>query len=86
MVVILLRLRVVLLLSVDEPMKSPIDDVVAEVVVRVLCDNGQLTTTTSISKTDLNEDEEDEGVLVMLEVLFADCVCRGQRHETPEVG
>ena len=42
------------------------------------------------SKTDLDEDEEgeedeeDEEALVMLEVLFTDCVCRGQQHETPE--
>ena len=85
MVMILLRfglLLSVVLLFVDE---SPVDDVVTDVVVRLLCDNDQPHPDEEVSKTDLNKDEEDEEVLVVLEVLevlFADCAYRGQRNET----
>lgn len=37
-----------------------------------------------ISKTDLDEDGDDEEDSAILEVLFEDCTCRDQRYETPE--
>jgi len=91
MVIILLRfglLLSVVLLFFDESKGPPVDDVVADVVVRMLCDSDQPyhLMRRGISKTDLDkdeEDEEDEEVPVVLEVLFADCACRGQRNQTP---
>jgi hypothetical protein len=61
------------------------NDAVVDGVVRVLHDDGQSHHLTRISIADLNrgeDDEEDEEVPVVLEVLFADCVYRGQRYET----
>lgn len=91
MVNILARLSLlssVVLLVVNESKEPPVDDddVFADVVVLVLCDYDQLHHLMRRSKTDLNKDEEDEGVLVMLEVLFADCACRSQRYKMPEAG
>ena len=88
MVIILLRLGVLLFAdAVDETKRPLVGDMVVDGVVRVLSDNDQprQLTRMCLSKTDLNkdeEDEEDEEVLVTLEVLFADCVYRGQRYET----
>lgn len=80
-------------LVVDESEEPPVDDddVVADVVVGVLCDYDQPhhLIRRGRSKTDLNkveEDGEDEEVLVMLEVLFAGCPCRSQRYGAPEAG
>jgi hypothetical protein len=73
--------------AVGESKKPLVDDTVVDPVVRVLHDDDQShhLTRMRISITDTNKierDEEDEEVVVVLEVLFADCVYRGQRYET----